>query len=76
MSYQTSKSVSHGIPGDLVVVASCAMALSLFVAGYSATRLTLGQVSIPASNTELKDIEVNVVGHEGTLWDVVGQPIQ
>ncbi len=74
MSYQTSKSVSQSIPGDLVIVASLAAALSLFVAGYTTTRATIGQVSTQATTTGTKEAQVNVVGHEGTLWEAVSQP--
>ncbi len=72
MSYQSSAAGKVGLPTDLVVVASLAVAFSMFVAGYTATQATLSQTSAPGT-TELKDTEINVVGHEGTLWESVGQ---
>lgn len=72
MSSQSSATGKVGIPADLVVVASLAAAFSMFVAGYTATQATLSQSSSPAT-TELKETEINVVGHEGTLWESVGQ---
>lgn len=73
MSYQTSKSATQTIPGDLVIVASLAAALSLFIAGYTATRATIGQASTQATTTGTKEAQINVVGHEGTLWESVGR---
>ncbi len=75
MNYQSSIS-DRGVSADLVVVASLAVAFSMFVAGYAATRASLSSTASQAVATELKDTEVNVVGHEGTLWQSVSQPAQ
>lgn len=72
MSYQSSKEATQGISGDLVIVASLAAAFSMFVAGYGATRASLGQSSAQVAS-DLETVQVNVVGHEGTLWQSVGQ---
>ncbi|MGB7414574.1 MAG: hypothetical protein WA902_10235 [Thermosynechococcaceae cyanobacterium] len=71
MSYQSSRETTQGISGDLVIVASLAAAFSMFVAGYGATRASLGQSSTQVS--DLENVQVNVVGHEGTLWESVSQ---
>lgn len=74
MSYQSSQGISKGVPADLVIVASLAAAFSMFVAGYSATRASLGPSSSPTATAE--DVEVNVVAHQGTLWEDVGHNAQ
>ncbi|MEO0375239.1 MAG: hypothetical protein AAF329_11570 [Cyanobacteria bacterium P01_A01_bin.17] len=74
MSYQSSAGTG-GISSDLVVVASLAVAFSMFVAGYTATRASLSESSSQIT-ADLNDTQINVVGHEGTLWESVSQPAQ
>lgn len=74
MSYQSSAGAG-GISSDLVVVASLAVAFSMFVAGYTATRASLVKSSNQVT-ADLQDTEINVVGHEGTLWESMGQSVQ
>ncbi|MGF1602266.1 MAG: hypothetical protein ACFCU8_09650 [Thermosynechococcaceae cyanobacterium] len=71
MNYQSSGEAAQGISGDLVIVASLAAAFTMFVAGYGATRASLGESSTQVSN--LDNVQINVVGHEGTLWESVSK---